>query len=141
METTEGATRPTAESRTPSFNVSCQTCRISKTYLTLQGVSSFEIEHEGHNVIDGRLFEHSQTAKKPDDVADEASMAREEEAPEVVAVSGEMVAAQEEKPMVEEGADAVAPEATSAPLPQAVQSVETQPKGPSRGSTVSLERE
>jgi hypothetical protein len=132
METTEGAARPTVESRTPSFNVSCQTCRISKTYLTLQGVSSFEIEHEGHNVIEGRLFEHSQTPKKPEDVAEEASMAREEDAPEVVAASVEVLTAREENPQVKEGADAVAPEMAPemapTPLPQEVQSAETQPK-------------
>ena len=90
----------------PQFNVSCQTCRITKTFVTLQGVNSFFGEHEGHRVIEGRLFERPQASKKPEAIAEEVPKPQVEEAPQVVAGSGEVVV-QELEPQVEEAPEVV----------------------------------
>lgn len=49
----------------PHLNVSCQDCRMSRTYLTLQGVNAFYLEHEGHRVIEGTLFERRKLSEEP----------------------------------------------------------------------------
>jgi hypothetical protein len=131
LETTQDATpAPSAvDSKTPHFNVSCQTCRISRTFVTLQGVNSFFGEHEGHKVIEGRLFERPQAARKPDPVAEEAPKPKAEEAPQVITQSGEVIA-QELKPQAkEEPVAAKTEEAQPAPL-QVVQPTDLQPKEP-----------
>jgi len=143
LESIPDATPSTFDSTMPHFNVSCQTCRITKTFLTLQGVNSFFGDHDGHRVIEGRLFERPQTAKKPEVIAEEVPKPQVEEAPQVVAGSGEVIAqelkpqlvgapevvtrseeviAREFKPQVKERADAevrneaLAPVSTVAPL-------------------------
>lgn len=152
MEAVHDAIHSTIDSTTPHFNVSCQTCRISKTYVTLQGVNSFFGEHEGHRVIEGGLFERPLTAKRAEAVAEEASKPRAEEAPaqEVAAASAEVIAqvgepsleeattpaeaiAQELHPQAEGTANAQAREeapAPFAPLAQMTQSAEVQRREP-----------
>jgi len=131
--------------------VSCQTCRISKTFVTLQGANGFFEEHDGHQVIEGRLFETLRSAKEPEGIAEEvpkpqaeepretiAGPAEEtgheltpqvEEAPEVIAGPDEVVA-QELKPQTMERADALEPVEAQAPLLQVVKPVEIQAKEP-----------
>jgi len=116
----QDGTSPTVDSRTPRFNVSCQTCRISKTFLTMQGVNSFDTEHEGHQVIEGSLFERPQIAKRPEVVAEETLKPQVEETPEVVAVPVDVIL-QETKPRENE-----APEVAAPPLEVAAQEVEPQ---------------
>ena len=70
LESMQDAARSAADSGTPHYNVSCQSCRVSKTFFTMQGVNSFVMEHDGHMVIDGRLFESPLAAKKPSVVAE-----------------------------------------------------------------------
>jgi hypothetical protein len=125
----QDATRSTGDSGTPRFNVSCQTCRISKTFLTLQGTNAFFDDHEGHTVIEGRLFERPETSKKAEGITEEVSNPRAEEAPEVVEESG-MVMAQELTPRLEDGADAETSEETQAPPSLVVQSTEIELKEP-----------
>ena len=161
METMQDATRRTADSKTPHYNISCQTCRVSKTFVTLQGVNSFVTEHDGHNVIEGRLFERPLVAKKPDAVAEEAKP-EAGAPPEVVVPQVEDIVqeakpqvedivqeakpqvediVQEAKPQVEEGDVAVKEEAP-APLPQVVQPAEVQPKEPvEEASTLPTEKD
>ena len=105
METIQNGTRSTVGSGTPHFNVSCQTCRISKTFVTLQGANAFFDDHEGHKVVEGMLFERPQTAKKPDKI--EVSKPQAEEVREVLEGSGAVVA-QEIKPEVEEVPEVIA---------------------------------
>jgi hypothetical protein len=105
LETTQGTAPQTVESRMPQFNVSCQTCRSSRTFLTLQGVNSFFDEHEGHKVIEGKLFERPQT--KPEGTPEEVSKPQPEEAPEVIPGAGAVVVQdQEPKPPALDAADA-----------------------------------
>jgi hypothetical protein len=128
METVQDAAPSTVDSKLPHFSVSCQTCRISKTFLTLQGVNAFFDEHEGHTVIEGRLFERAQTAKKPDGV-EEAVKPRVEEAPQVIA--GPVGAIDQEiKPQVKEGTDAAVQVEAQAPPQQVVQTPEVLLKAP-----------
>jgi hypothetical protein len=142
LETMQDEASPPADSKVPTFNVSCQTCRITMTFFTLQGVNAFFSDHEGHSVIEGRLFERPQKAKKPEEVAEEVSKPSLAEGPaEEVVASAEEVVSQEPEPQVEDAAasaevvarepqtqveeiaDVPAQEAP-APLPQATQPVE-----------------
>jgi hypothetical protein len=88
LESMQDAARSAAASGTPHYNVSCQSCRVSKTFVTMQGVNSFVMEHDGHVVIEGRLFENPLAAKRPAVVA-EAPKPRVDDVPEVVAAPPE----------------------------------------------------
>jgi hypothetical protein len=147
LETIQGERRSTVDSKIPHYNVSCQTCRISKTFVTLQGANGFFEEHEGHQVIEGRLFETLRAPKEPEAIEEEVSKPQAEEpreaiaspsevtvqeltspveeAPEVIVGPGEVVA-QAPEPQAMEGADALAPVEAQAPLLQVVKPVETQ---------------
>jgi len=160
LEAVQDATPSTVDSRMPHFNVSCQTCRITKTFVTLQGVNAFFGEHEGHQVIEGRLFERPQIAKKPDAVEEVVAQPQVEEAPQVVAGSGEVVAqelkpqpaeapevvaeseevvAQELKPQVKEGADAEVRKEEPAPVSTVVALAPVAPLAPSPQAIQSAE--
>lgn len=99
LETVEDATRSAVSSRMPHLNVTCQTCRVSRTYLTLQGVNMFFLEHEGHKVVEGKTFE------RPDFEASEAPAdpSPEAQAEVVTAVASSGKAATQE--LVEAGAE------------------------------------
>ena len=101
LESMQDAARSAADSGTPHYNVSCQSCRVSKTFFTMQGVNSFVMEHDGHMVIEGRLFESPLAAKKPAVVAVEAPKPQAEEAPEAVAAPPEVDVEEAEPPMAE----------------------------------------
>jgi len=89
LETMHDAARSAADSGTPHYNVSCQSCRVSKTFFTMQGVNSFVMEHDGHIVIEGRLFESPLAAKRPE-VGAEAPQQQAEAPQEVVAAPPEV---------------------------------------------------
>ncbi|MDA4115026.1 MAG: hypothetical protein OK442_00555 [Thaumarchaeota archaeon] len=101
LETMQDAARSAAGSGTPHYNVSCQSCRVSKTFVTMQGVNSFVMEHDGHMVIEGRLFESPLAAKKPSVVDVEAPKPQAEEASEVIAPAPEVDAEETAAPIEE----------------------------------------
>jgi hypothetical protein len=128
LETLQDAARSAAGSAVRQYNVSCQTCRTSRTFVTLQGANSFFDEHEGHVVIEGALYSRPETTGKPGGIS-EVSKPQSDEPPKVVAES-EKAISQEVKPQVEAGADAAVQVETQAALPQAVRPAELDSREP-----------
>ena len=126
LETIQDANDSTVGSGMPHFNVSCQICRISKTFLTMQGVNGFRGEHEGHVVIEGRLFEGVLTPKKPEVVA-EISNPQAGAVPDVTPESEDVIAeviALETKSEAKEVADVELREEAPAPHPVVIEPAE-----------------
>lgn len=55
METMQSGGRATSDAGGPQFNVRCRTCKVSRVFLTPQGVNAFILEHAGHEVVDSRF--------------------------------------------------------------------------------------
>lgn len=82
----------------PHLNVSCRSCRVSRTFLTLQGVNAFFLEHDGHNVVESNLFDPS--ALENGETEPEREPARQEE--QIGELAGGSVAVTVQEPAVAE---------------------------------------